>query len=89
MFFYDVRESFFDAYRSVMNPFYKDPNGKLCVYTEMKKTAVYHTPFYSPEDRSKVGDEARKFVMYSNEDWLKIDKKVKNMGRTPVQVKYT
>ena len=36
MYFYDVRESYFDAYHDVMNPFYKDPNGKICMYTEMK-----------------------------------------------------
>ena len=86
LYFYDIRESFFDAYRTVMNPFYKDPNGKLCTYTSMKKCAVYHQPFYTEEDRSSIGDEARKFIMPSDKLWQKMNKIIKNMGRTPVQV---
>ena len=39
MYFYDVRESYFDVFREVMNPFYKDPNGKICTYTEMKRSS--------------------------------------------------
>ena len=85
--FYDVRDSYFDGYRTVMNPFFKDPAGKICNYTEMKKRAVYHTPFYNDADRNSVGEEARKFIMYSNADWQKTDKYVRNLGQTPVQVK--
>ena len=86
LYFYDVRESFFDAYRDVMNPFFKDPNGKIMTYTEVKKRAVYHRPFYTREDTERIGDEARKFVMYSETDWTKADKLVRNMGRVSVQV---
>ena len=86
LYFYDVQELFFDAYQTVMNPFYKDPNGKLCTYTSMKKCAVYHQAFYMAEDRSSIGDEARKFIMPSDKLWQKMNKILKNMGRTPVQV---
>ena len=37
MCFFDVRETYFNAYWNVMNPVYKDPHEKICVYTEMKK----------------------------------------------------
>ena len=70
-----------------MNPYYCDPNGKLCVYTSMKKRAVYHQPIYNPEDKTHVSEEARKFIMPSNRLWSKARKNVENMGRTPVQVK--
>ena len=86
LYFYDVRESFCDAYRTVMNPFYKDPNGKLCTYTSMKKHAVYHLPFYTNEDRAMIGEEARKFVMPSDKLWQKTNRILKVLGRTPVQV---
>ena len=69
-----------------MNQFYKDPNGKLCTYTSMKKRAVYHQPFYTEEDRALIGDKARKFIMPSNKLWQKMSRILKNMGRTPVQV---
>ena len=69
-----------------MNPFYKDPNGKLCTYTLMKKRAVYHLPFYTNEDRATIGEEARKFVMPSDKLWQKTNRILKVLGRTPVQV---
>ena len=69
-----------------MNPFYKDPNGKLCTYTWMKKRAVYHLPFYTNEDRATIGEEARKFVMPSDKLWQKTNRILKVLGRTPVQV---
>ena len=87
LYFYDVRESFFDAYRTVMNPFYKDLNGKLCTYTTMKKHAVYHEPFYSQHDKKSIGEEARKFLMPSDKMWQKASKILNNIGRSPVQVK--
>ena len=88
MCFLDVHETYFDAYQNVMNLVYKDPHGKICVYTEMKKTAVYHTPYYSSEDQQRICQEARKFVMRSDGDWTKTSTLVRNYGRTPVQVKY-
>ena len=70
-----------------MNPYYRDPNGKLCEYSYMKKRAVYHHPFYDPADKKVVSEEARKFIMPSNRMWSKARKNVENLGRTPVQVK--
>ena len=71
MYFYDVRESYFDAYRDVMNPFYKDPNGRICTYTEMKRHSVYYEPFYLNEDKHHVGEEGRKYMMPSDRLWTK------------------
>ena len=87
MYFNDVRESYFDTYRGVMNPYYKDPNGKLYEYSMMKKRAVYHHPFYNSNDEKVVSEEARKCIMPSDKMWSKARKLVDNMGRTPVQVK--
>ena len=72
MCFFDVCEIYFDAYRNVMNPVYKDPHGKICIYNEMKKTAVYHAPYYSSEDQKSISAEARKYIMRSDADWTKI-----------------
>ena len=88
MCFFDVHETYFDAYRNVMNHVYKDPHGKICIYTEMKKTAVYHTPYYSSEDQQHICQEARKFVMRSDGNWTKTSTLVRNYGRSPVQVTY-
>ena len=69
-----------------MNPFFKHVEGEIAEYSEMKKNALYKEPIYSSEDRACIGDEARKFVMYSDTDWLKVQKSIGNLGRTPVQV---
>ena len=71
-----------------MNLVYKDPHGKICVYTEMKKATVYHTPYYSSEDQNSICQEARKYVIRSDVDWTKISTLVRNYGRSPVQVTY-
>ena len=86
LYFYDVHEKFFDAYRAVMNPFFKDAEGKISKYTEMKKNALYVEPIYTPEDRNLICDEARKFVMSSDNEWSKVQNNLQRMGRTPVQV---
>ena len=88
MCFFDVRETYFDPYQNIMNPFYKDAHGKICIYTEMKKAAVYHTPYYSSDDQQHICQEARNFVMRSDGDWTKISTLVRNYGRSPVQVTY-
>ena len=72
----------------MMNPMFKDPNGKICSYNEMKKNAMYHEPIYSFEDKKKVCEEARKYVMRSDTDWGKVQRLVGGMNRTSVQVKY-
>ena len=88
MHFFDVRETYFDAYQNVMNPIYKDPHRKICIYTEMKKAAVYNSPYYSGDDQQCICQEARKFVMRSDGDRTKISTLVRNYGRSPVQVTY-
>ena len=54
----------------------------------MKKNAMYHEPIYSFEDKKKVCEEARKYVMRSDTDWGKVQRLVGGMNRTSVQVKY-
>ena len=88
MCFFNVRETYFDAYQNVMNLVNKDPDGKICVYTEMKKTAVYHAPYYSSEDQQCICQEVRKFVMRSDGDWIKTSTLVRNYGSSPVQETY-
>ena len=86
MYFYDVRDSYFDAYCDVMNPFYKDPNGRICTFTEMKRRSVYHEPFYSNEDKRHVGEEGRKYMMPSDRIWNKASKTLTSLDRVAVQV---
>lgn len=84
--FLDVRETYFDAYRAVMNPFFKDPNGLICDYKVMKKKAVYKQPFYSEGDKNKVSDEGRKLLLRTNADLSDIRRLLKSYHRTAVQV---
>ena len=86
MYFYDVSEPYFDTYREVMNPFYKDPNGKICTYTEMKQRSIYHKPFYMNEDKRHVGEEGRKYMMLSDKLWTKSCKILTSLDRVAVQV---
>ena len=58
------------------------------MYTEMNKTGVYKHPYYSPEHQQRIEPEALKFIMRSNEDWMKTSTLVRHYGRTPVQVTY-
>ena len=58
---FDVHETYFDAYRNVMSQVYKDPHGKICIYTEMKKATVYHPPYYSSEDQNGVSTLVRNY----------------------------
>ena len=69
-----------------MNPFFKHAEGEIAEYSEMKKNMLYKEPIYSSEDRACIGDKARKFVMYSDTDWSKLQKLIGNLGRTPIQV---
>ena len=86
MYFYDVREPYFDACREVMNPFYKDPNGKICTYTEMKQRSIYHEPFYMNEDKCHIGEEGRKYMMPSDKLWTKASKTLTSLDHVAVQV---
>ena len=69
-----------------MNPFYKDPNGKICTYTEMKQRSVYHEPFYTNEDKRHIGEEGRKYMMPSDRLWTKASKTLTSLDRVAVQV---
>ena len=86
MYFYDVRKSYFDAFWEVMNPFYEDPNGKICMYTEMKQRSVYHEPFYTNEDKRHIGEEGRKYMMPSDRLWTKASKTLTSLDCVAVQV---
>ena len=70
----DVRESYFNGYRESMDPFYKDPFGCICQYTEMKKRIIYKEPFYKEHDKDKIDAEGRNCFLMSNDDY-KIVKK--------------
>ena len=69
-----------------MNPFFKHVEGEIAEYSEMKKNTLYKEPIYSSEDQACIGDEARKFVMYSYTDWSKVQKSIGNLGRTSVPI---
>ena len=54
IYWYDVREPYFNAYRDCMDPVYKDPLGRICEYTEMKKKTIYKQPFYRENMRERI-----------------------------------
>ena len=81
-----MRDSYFDAYRSAMNPFFKDPNGKICEYDEMKDRGIYRVPYYTEEEEHQVDVEARKYMFCSNTDYQQVRKMSQGMKRGLVKV---
>ena len=69
-----------------MDPFFKDPNGKICQYTEMKDRSIYTMPYYSEADKQNINIEARKYLLGSNEELTKVRALLKPLKRIPVQV---
>ena len=67
MHWFDVKESYFNGYRSAMDPFYKDPNGVIFDYEE--RSTVYSKPFYSEAMKDSIDVEGRKYMFGSNADW--------------------
>ena len=69
-----------------MNPFYKDPLGRLMNYDEMKPNALYGQPYYSGDEGHKVDEEARKYIFRTNNDLSKVRRCLQKYGRSLVQV---
>ena len=70
-----------------MNPFFKHAEGEIAEYSEMKKNVLYKELIYSSEDQACIGDEARKFVMYSDTDWVEsteIDRELRKNACTGI-----
>ena len=53
MYWYDIREEYFNAYREQMDPFYKDPNGVIFDYDEVDRSRIYSEPFYTEEQKDQ------------------------------------
>lgn len=85
MYWVDVRESYFNGYRQCIDPFYKDPFDNICDYSQMKKRAVYHEPFYTGE--TKIEPDARVLLMQSNDDYRVIKQQLQKLNRVGVRVR--
>ena len=83
----DVHESYFNGYRESMDPFYKDPFGHICQYTEMKKRIIYKEPFYKEHHKDKIDAEGRKCFLTSNDDYKIMKRQLQILNRTVAAVR--
>ena len=84
MHWFDVKESYFNGYRSHMDPFYKDPNGQIMDYEE--RETVYTEPFYTDVMRKHIDIEGWKYMFGSNGDWLACKQQLQKLNREGVTV---
>ena len=82
LYFTDVREDYFEGYRTHLHPFYKDKDGVIVDYEEMSPDFLYRKPLYTQKQMKSISLEAQRLVMYNNKDYEKIKKKLQEMGRT-------
>ena len=85
---FDVRESYFNAYCQHLGGGYRAPEGKIYDYDEVKKSAMYQKPFYKEMDKNFADEEAHRYLFKSNEDWNSVKKTLQSMKRTLVPVSF-
>ena len=68
------------------NPYFKDPNGDIKDYGETVGTIDYSVPYYSTDQKESISEEARKFILGSNDDLSRVRRMLKPLNRVPVQV---
>ena len=49
-------------YRNHIGGFYKAPEGRIVDHNEVRRAAMYEKPYYDPNDKEFITDEARKLV---------------------------
>ena len=55
-------------------------------HNEVRRAAMYKKPYYDPNDKEFITDEARKFLFKTNDDWQSCKNILQKMKRTLVQV---
>ena len=55
-------------------------------HNEVRRAAMYEKPYYDPNDKEFITDEARKFLFKTNDDWQSCKNILQKMKRTLVQV---
>ena len=67
-----MRESYFNAYRSKLEGFFKGRDGTITAYEENRPDSVYREPFYSEDQCDKITEQAHRFFFTSNNDLKKV-----------------
>ena len=87
MHWFDVKESYFNAYREQMDPFYKDPNGLILDYDEVEQCRIlYKEPYYLEEIRDLIEPEGHKYFIATPDDWSCIKRQLRSLKRVGVMV---
>ena len=82
----DVTEEYFNMYRTHLGGFDKAPEGRIVDHNEVRRAAMYDKPYYDPNDKEFITDEACKFLFKTNDDWQSCKNILQKMKRTLVQV---
>ena len=81
-----MTEEYFDVYRTHLGGFNKAPKGRIVDHNEVRRAAMYDKPYYDPNDKEFITDEARKFLFKTNDDWQSGKNILQKVKRTLVQV---
>ena len=84
--FKDIQETYFNGYRDVLNPVYKDPAGIIFEHAETNRRKTYNEPLIDSSKINKMDVEARKCLMKDQSDWKNIKRKLQMYNRSPLRV---
>ena len=71
-----------------MEDVFKAPGSHIVQYEEMRPEQLYKKPYYQESDREFIDEEARKFLLSSNEDLKNVKRTLQGIKRTMVQVSF-
>ena len=86
--FLDVKETYFNGYRSALDSFYKnsDPERRIYDYKKIRIRGVYRPPYYTDADIPKVNQVSRKFFFATNAHYNSCNNKLAKLNRTMTTV---
>ena len=65
---------------------YKDPAGVIFEHAETNRKSSYNAPLIDEAKRRKMDVEARKCLLYTQNDWKKMKRNLQLLNRSPLQV---
>ena len=65
---------------------YKDPEGVIFEHAETNRKSSYNKPLIDSAKIGKMDIEARKCLLYSQNDWKKMKRNLQLLKRSPLQV---
>ena len=81
MYFYDVKQDYFDGWRENLHPIYRAEGGRILDYNECKLDVLYTKPLYTAKQKKYISYDAQRYLMYSTDDYEKVTHQLQLMKR--------